>query len=60
MSGRHSERAIRRASGARGAGARHTRAGMAWRQFAADPWVSAALAALVLAASLSLQTLAYL
>lgn len=39
MSGRHSERAAR----GRGYGA----AGLAWRQFASDPWVSAALALLV-------------
>ena len=44
MSGRHSRRAV--------AGARpHTRLGMGWRQFAADPWVSAALALLVAAVS---------
>lgn len=42
MSGRH--------RGAR----RHTAAGMAWRQFAADPWVSAALALLVALVSLLL------
>ncbi|MFK5645938.1 FtsX-like permease family protein [Ornithinimicrobium sp. LYQ121] len=33
---------------------RHTPAGLAWRQFAADPWVSAALAALIGLASLLL------
>ncbi|MDO5739871.1 MAG: hypothetical protein Q4P07_06950 [Ornithinimicrobium sp.] len=48
MTGRHSTRALRAASN------RHTRSGIAWRQFAADPWVSAALALLVAVASLLL------
>jgi putative ABC transport system permease protein len=39
VTGRHSERRAR--------ARRHTPAGLAWRQFAADPWVSAALALLV-------------
>ncbi|SOC57378.1 ABC transporter permease [Ornithinimicrobium cerasi] len=51
MTGRHrtAPRGTRATTGVRapGGAGRHTGAGLAWRQFVADPWVSAALAVLV-------------